>query len=327
MIRGAVIGAAGVLLLAQVGAAQEAEGRSFSGTVVTGDVPAVGVPVTLHRVTTSGSGSVGEAVSGSAGEFRFPLPPADSAGFEVLFATAEYRSVRHLGPVVHGGAAVEDYRIAVFDTASVIPGAIQVVRRDVVLFPETAGGWEATERILLRNSADRTLIYNDGSPSWEVRLPDGVTDFETGEGELTAAEMTLMGDRLLLLASLTPGDRSLLFRYRIPAELENSRLAIDTPTDTFNIFVNQPAPQLEISGLTTTSVVEVQGERFVQYGANALAAGDEVMLSWEGPKGPPVAPELAGGAAAALVLLIGTWVAARNRAGRGTAAAGAPLPG
>lgn len=327
MLRGAAGFVAAALLCAYPILAQTPQPRSLSGTVLLDSVAVADVPITLHRVTPDGSGPVGELVTGPAGEFRFALPPSDSAAFEVFFVTAEYRSVRYFGQPVHGAARPDNYTVAVFDTASSLPGAIRVARRDIVLLPETAGGWEANEIIRLHNSADRTLVSSGGLPTWELRLPEGVTDFQAGEGELTAAEMSLMGDRALLLASLTPGDREIFIRYRIPLDLERALLAIDTPTDTLNVFVGEPSPSIEVTGMATTKLVDVQGERFVQYGTTDLAAGEQVALSWDAPVSAPVSPEVAGVVVAVLVLLVGSWFGFRGGRSAKLVAGDAPTAG
>jgi hypothetical protein len=322
LFRGAAACAAAALLIVSSVRAQSESGRSLEGTVLLGDQPVPGVPVTLHRVTPEESGPLGQQVSGPDGSFRFALPAADTAGFEVFFATAEYATVRYFGEPIHRGAAVADYAIAVFDTASALPGAIRVARRDVVLIPEAQGGWEANEIIRLHNGADRTLVSAGGMPTWEITLPAGITDFQAGEGDLTAAEVSRMGDRVLVLAPLIPGDRELFLRYRIPQSLELAALEIGAPTDTMNVFIGQPSPAVEVTGLTTTKVVEAQGEQFVQYGTTSLVEGDEVTLAWDAPAAAPVAPEVAGGAAALVVLLVGSWFAFRNRGSAGASATG-----
>jgi hypothetical protein len=159
-------------------------------------------------------------------------------------------------------------------------------------------------------------------PTWEVTLPAGITDFQAGEGDLTAAEVSRMGDRVLVLAPLIPGDRELFLRYRIPESLELAELRIGAPTDTMNVFIGQPSPAVEVTGLTTTKVVEAQGEQFVQYGTTSLAEGAEVTLAWDAPAAAPVAPEVAGAAAALLVLLVGSWFAFRQRGAAGAGASG-----
>lgn len=301
-------------------------GRVLSGSVVLGDEPVPAVPVTLHRVTADESGALASTVSAADGSFTFELPSPDTTRFEVYFVTAQHLAVRYFGPAVHGAPMPEGYRLAVYDTATALPGAVRVARRDVVLIPEPQGGWEANEIIRLSNDADRTLVSDGGMPTWELRLPPGATDFQAGEGELTASEFVQMGDRVMLVSALVPGEREIFMRYRVPAELASTALAIGTPTDTLHVFLGQPSPAMEIAGLETTNVVEVQGERFVQYGTTGLAEGSEIALSWAPPQTPPLPPEYAGVLAAALVLLGGTVVALRTR-GRSPREAPPPAAG
>jgi len=294
----------------------------MQGTVRLGEAPVASVPVTLHRVTPDSSGPVGQTMTDAGGVFRFTLPAAaDTSGFEVFFATAEFRSVRYFGSPIHGGAVPADYSVAVHDTAYALPGAIRVARRDVVLLPEPQGGWEANEVIRLANDGDRTLVAEVGMPTWETPLPAGITDFEAGEGDFTAAEIVRMEDRLLYLAPLIPGETQLLLRYRVAEDLEEAVLAVTAPTDTFNVFIGQPSLAVSVEGLTSTQVVNVQGEQFVQYGRAPVAAGEQVRLTWDAPLGAPISPELAGAAAAVLVLLAGCWFAFRQRGPASGAAA------
>lgn len=327
IFRGTAAAIAAVLLSAAAALSQTPADRVLAGTVELDKSPVSGVPVTLHRVTSEASGPVGTQVTDGDGSFRFALPAADSAQFEVFFATAEYLSVRYFGQPVHGGSAPSSYTVAVYDTTSSLPGAVSVARRDIVLIPETEGGWEANEIIRLHNSADRTLVSRNGLPTWEMRLPEGITDFQAGEGELTASEVARMGDRVMLISSVLPGDREIYLRYRIPIELEQAILPVGTPTDTFHVFVGQPSPGVEVGGMVSTNVVEVQGQRFVQYGTTDLDSGAEITLEWEAPASPPVAPETAGGIAAIVVLLLGSWFAIRSRGARRGDSAASPAAG
>lgn len=324
---GALALAAAATLCASHAAAQVAAERSLAGTVVENGQPVSDVPVTLHRVTPDESGPVGRSSTDARGAFSFALPPADTAGFEVFFVTAEHLSVRYFGQPVHGAAAPADYTVAVYDTASSLPGAVRVARRDIVLIPETQGGWEANEIIRLHNGSERTLVSADGMPVWETGLPEGVTDFQAGEGEMTAAEVVRMGDRAMLVASLVPGERELFLRYRIPPKLEVATIPIGSPTDTFHLFVGQPSPAVEVANLETTNVVEVQGQSFVQYGTTDLADGEEVSFRWDPPAGPPLSPVVAGSLAAILILVAGSWFAVRSRGRPGGEAKAAAATG
>jgi hypothetical protein len=123
------------------------------------DRPLPGIPVTLHRVTPSQSGPLDQQVSGADGSFRFALPPADTAEFEVFFATAEYATVRYFGEPIHRGAAVVDYAVEVFDTASALPGAVRVARRDLVLLRRPRGDGRRT-----RSSGSTMALTGPSSP-------------------------------------------------------------------------------------------------------------------------------------------------------------------
>lgn len=289
---------------------------SLGGTVVREGEGVAGVAVTLHRVTSSQSGPVEAQITDPSGAFRFILPAPDTAGFTVFFVTADFLSVRYFGDPVHRDRRVEDYRVEVFDTASFLPGALRTARRDIVLLPETEGGWQVNEIVRVRNSARRTLVARPDRPSWQFRLPEGATDFQAGEGEEPDEQVELRGDWVFLRMALTPGDRELFVRYRIPASQRASRLVLADATDTLNLFVRQPAPELRVEGMTTTKVITAESERFVQYGAADLPEQTTIRLEWTAPDAPPVDPVIAAVAVAAAVLGVGTWAAARNRSPR-----------
>jgi hypothetical protein len=284
------------------------------GRVVKGADGVPGVPVTIHRVTQDSSGVVAQLRSDPSGTFRFTLPPVDTtAGFAVFFATADYQAVRYFGAPLHRDEPRTDYRVVVYDTTSEAAAAqsIRTVRRDLVMLPTSDGGWEVNEVVRLRNTGDRTLVSASGMPTWGFHIPAAATDFEAGEGEAQGGEVSRMGDRVLVLASLVPGDRELFVRYRLPGDAERE-LSVAGPADTLNVFVRQPAAPLTVQGATRTQEVEAQGERFMQYGALGLAEGASLRVSWSGT-GPPVDPIVAAVALTLLLLAGGSWAALRGR--------------
>jgi hypothetical protein len=283
------------------------------GRVVLEAEPVAAVPVTLHRVTAQESGVIATTVSDPSGRFQFRVPPPDSAGFTVYFTTADYLSVRYFGQPIHPGDPREDYALEVFDTASSLPGALRLARRDLVVFPHADGGWEVNEVVRVRNTAERTLVSASAMPTWSISLPAGARDFEVGESDLPADQLRQMGDRLLLLMPLLPGDRELLFRYRIPGDRAEVLLKLDAPADSVNLYIQQPAPHVEVTGLAPREIFEVQGDRFLRFSGADLAADTRVRLAWENSIAP-VDPVLAGTGAALALLLVGVGAAFRNRA-------------
>jgi hypothetical protein len=299
------------LVLPSLATAQAGE-RVLTGHVVRKDTAVPGAHVTLHRVTAAASGPVATATSAADGEFRFVLPPADT-GFAVFFTTVDYLSVRYFGPPVHRDEAATDYRVAVYDTTSSLPGAVRTARRDLVLLPQTDGSWEVDEILRVRNSADRTLVPHPGTPAWAFQLPTGAVDFETGEGDVAADQLRLVGDRVFLVTSVTPGDREVVVRYRLPAGVDASSIALEDGADTMNLFIRQPAPAFTAAPLIARPPVTVEGESFLQFSGTALKPGTTLALRWKAPAKLPVSPVVAGIGAALILLALGTAAAIRNR--------------
>lgn len=284
----------------------------LSGTVTLEGVPVPDVEVTLHRVDQDTSGVVASTSTDARGAFAFDLPPADTTGFTVYFATADHLSVRYFGEPVHPGDAPEPYRLEVRDTTSAGAEMLRVARRDLVLVPHADGGWEANEVVRLRNTGTRTVVSAGGMPSWRMGLPTGVDEFEAGAGDLSPEKLIRMGDDLLLLAPVQPGDREIFLRYRIPPVGE-SRLAIGSPMDSFNVFVQQPSPGVTVSGLAPVELITVEEQRFLQLSAAGVSAESDLTMEWASAA-PPVDPVWAGAGVAALLVLVGAGAAARNRA-------------
>jgi hypothetical protein len=284
-----------------------------------GDAGVGGIEIELHQVTRDSAGVVDRAVSDGRGEFRLRVPPADTTGFAVHFATASHLGIRYFGAPLHPGDAGENYTIAVFDTAHVADGgaSLRVERRDVIMIPDAQGGWEVNELLRIVNASQQTLVAPDGRPTLEFSLPRQAIDFEAGDGGPAMDELVRMDDRLLLLAPIIPGPRELLFRYRIPAAAPAElAVAVGTATDLFNLLVQQPSPAITVSGLGAAEPFEASGRSFAAYQGEGLEAGASVTVTWR-QAGPPFDPQWAALATLGLVLLAGLAFALRRREGAG----------
>jgi hypothetical protein len=270
------------------------------------------VPVTLHRVTSEGSGEVAFTNTDAGGSFRFPLDRVEGAAFTVFFVTAEFLSVRYFGPPLHPDAPRDAYAVQVFDTTSALPEPPRVVRRDIVMIPEAPGSWEVNEIVTVSNPTRVALVSPTGAPTWELRIPDAATDFQAGEGDILPHEIGFMGNRVMLLTPLIPGERDLFIRYRLPANPASSQVPIAEPTDTFNLYVRQPSHLTSVIGLETTRMIEAEGERFLQYGGTDLPPGSSIALQWA-RTAPPIDPVVAAVSVTVLLLAIGIAMAWRNR--------------
>lgn len=291
-------------------------GGTLVGRVLQAGAPVPAVPVTLHRVTNDSSGVMATVVTDAGGRFAFSLPPAADTSFSVYFPTADYLGVRYFGAPVHPSDTPTDYSVTVYDTTSTPAVPPRVARRDVVMLPISNGGWEVDEIVSVYNPTDRAIVGRSGMPAWEMRIPEEVVEFQAGEGDICATEMLQMEDRVLVVSPLAPGPCNLFFRYLIPAQRDGFELPVSAPTDTFNLYVQQPAPELTIEGLGEPGVLTAEGETFLRYETAGLDGTRGFQIDWTVEGLPPVDPVIAGVVAAAAILLVGGAMALRLRSTR-----------
>lgn len=310
-----------VLSAALAAAPPLAAQRMLNGTVTRAGQGVAGVRVQLHRVTRDARGQIDSAVSGPGGRFSIALPAVDpSAGFTVFFATAIADGVRYFGPAIHPEDTASAYRIAVFDTtsAAAMADSVRVVRRDLFLVPNMDGTMEVGEIVRLRNATQRTVVA-DAKPVVSLRLPPGSEAFEAGEGDradsVKAADggMVRMGDRAWITQPLIPGEREFIFRYRMPAKVKRLPIVLGRATDSLNVYVRQPAPDVKATGLGAGTDFVADGDKFTRYLATGLRPDAVPVLDWRGPLPPPVDPRWTALAIAGVILAGGAVMAARRR--------------
>jgi len=316
LLRDLAISCAAALAVAASALPAHGQGR-LQGRIEKDSSGVADVAVTLHRVTRDSAGAVSTTRSSAGGVFSFTLPPADTAGFTVFFATAEYQGIRYFGPPLHSSDARTGYQLEVFDTARIAPGAhpdgVALTRRDVILLREPQGGWEVNEVVQVKNQARRTWVPEQGRASWSFLIPKDVGAFEAGDGGTPPDEVRLMGERVMVTAPLPPGSHEALVRYRLPAATDHYVVTPEQPIDTVQFFVKLPAPQLEIVGVSLVDTVSADGQRFARYSAVNVQPGATLSVGWEGPATAPVDPVKAAVGVLLLILGGGTALALRNR--------------
>ncbi len=314
-----------LLLAAALAAAlsfSSAAAQTLTGRVVKSGQGVAGAPVELHRVARDTSGLLARAVSGADGRFTFRVPPADTGGFNVVFATAMVNGVRYFGPALHPGDPGVGYEVLAFDTTSAAGAvdSLRVSRRDVILVASQRGGWEIAEVVRVDNPLNRTVVGVGGKPVFGLPIPPGATDFQTDDPALSESagdrprDLVLMGGRVLATVPLTPGGRDFFFRYRLPPKTGTLALPLSGRTDTLALYVRQPAPGVSVQGLPAGEPFTAEGEQFLRYTGTSLPADARISVRWRGHGGSPVDPRLAAGVATALVLAVGAWFALRRRA-------------
>jgi hypothetical protein len=118
---------------------------------------------------------------------------------------------------------------------------------------------------------------------------------------------------VLLLTPVIPGARDLFIRYRIPARPAEATFQLPAEVDTLNLFVQQPSHLTSIEGLSSTRMVEAEGQQFLQYSGFDIAPGTNINLTWSAGDAPPVDPRVAAVIVTVLLLIAGVWAAVRNK--------------
>lgn len=284
---------------------------SIHGRVLKDGLAVPRTPVTLHRVTPNQSGEVASALTDQSGAFSFALEQLPDVGFNVFFVTAEHLSVRYFGEPIHLDEPQADYAVEVFDTTSVPAAPVRINRRDMVMIPLQNDAWEVNEIISILNSDSRALVSDRGMPTMEISVPGTASNFQAGEGDIFPHEVSFMDGRILLVTPVLPGRRDLFIRYLLPAEPSDVTVPLDQPTDTLNLYVQQPSHLTSVEGLSSTQMIDVEGEQFLQYSATEIAQGNAVLLAWTG--GLPVDPVLLSVGITLALLAVGAFLAVRNR--------------
>jgi hypothetical protein len=275
--------------------AQEEVIPLLEGQVLAGTEPLGGAMVVLHQVSMAMSGEIDSIQAGPDGAFTLRLPrvPDHGAESEVYFASVRYRGLLYLGPAVTGPMQLDSlYLIQAYDTVSVpAEGAeLALVQRSIFL-DKVEAGWEATDFFQVIQEGDRTVFSPEDGVVWSYPLPEGATDFQLGQSDLSPDAFQFNGGRFEVYSPLPPGDRFFLVRYSLP----DDDLVIPTPglVQRMEVLVREPGPQAEFTHLAAGMPVELEpGNVFRSYeGLNLqvpeiegriVGGGLEIPAQWLG---------------------------------------------
>lgn len=304
------------------------------GQVVKGGEPVDTATVVLHRVGVDTAGEIDSVRAAADGSFRFELPTVPDPGGrgEVYFASVRYQDILYFGSALHRAVQLDTlYTIEVYDTAVVAAGGadLDVDVRYVVMEP-AGDGWQVTDLFQVLNQGERTLVPGEeGRTVWSHPLPPGVRDVQVGGGDLPPDAVVYQGGALRVMAPVPPGERQFVVRY--VAGDPALRFPLPGPTRQMELLIREPAPSLDVAGLTAAEPLEMDGGlTYRRYTATAVPAGAVVLTEVSGPATVPV--RLLAVGVTLLLAVAGLWAYMRGRtpapatASGGSAASGAGQP-
>ena len=239
------------------------------GAVRIGAAPADSGTVVLHRVSPDAAGEVDSIAVGADGRFELSLPPAASEGTEVFFASLRYDGILYFGGAIHDPTEVDSiYTIQAYPALEVDGSQTVPVRVRNIFAEISDAGWTVTDLFEVTNRGTATLVAAPGGSTWFHRLPAGAAGFQVGQSDLTLDETRFEDGRVSSASPITPGESVYLMQYQVPTG--PLRIPSDSPLESFEFLVREPAPGLTVSGLAQMEPVEVEGTTYRRYAGTNL---------------------------------------------------------
>ncbi|MGE0161142.1 MAG: hypothetical protein AB7T31_17225 [Gemmatimonadales bacterium] len=280
----------------------------LDGRVLLGDSAMRSGTVVLHRVSDSEQGEI-DSMRVMNGEFAFRLPgvPNPTLG-DIYFASVRHQGVMYFGPPITQAIELDSaYVIQAWDTLLAPAEGMEVdVEVRSMFFDPQGESWTITDVFQLHNELDRTIVARPEGRVWTYPLPAAATDVTTGENEMSADVITYEDGRIVVRGALPPGERMFVVRYTLPSP----EVSIPTPGSTLmvDVLVREPAPPLEVTGLSPGESVAFEGGiTYRRFSGDSLSTPSIDIVLGEETAPPPVqwiavilAVVLAGGGLLAL---------------------------
>lgn len=294
----------------------------LEGRVLKDSVGVARATVVLHRVSVDTAGEIDSVRVDPDGRFRFRLPAVPDPGGrgDVYFASVDHEGILYFGAAIHRAVQLDSlYTILVYDTTVVPAGGanLPVDVRYVVVEPGE-DAWQVTDLFQVNQQGTRTLVPGEELRTvWSYPLPAGVHDVEVGGGDLPPDATSFSGGVVRIAAPVPPGERQFVLRYL--ADDLDLRFPLPGSTGQMELLVREPAPPLDITGLTAVQPVQMEaGVTYRRYTGNGLL---NTTVSMAPGKAAPGVPARRIAVLLALMLaLAGLW-AYRRSAGPGSAPA------
>ena len=264
--------------------------RTLTGRVVrpakNGMVAVPNAWVTLHRVASDSSGPVDSARTDASGKYSIRYTPF--GGDAAYFASSMFGGVAYFtAPLPQGDAGGGAGEITVFDTTS-SPVHIRTLGRHIVVSVSSVGGQRTVVEVYqLSNDSTVTAIAGKGGhATWSAPLPPNATNFEVGQSDISGPAVQARDGRVLVFASISPGQRQLAFSYSLPASEFPLAIPVRDSVDVFEILLEDPNATASGGGITERPSVPLEGRTFRRFMGDNVPAGATLTIDEGAPTGP-----------------------------------------
>ena len=276
---------------AQESADGEITGQVVNGTEGGGSV--AGVAITLITYVDDTMSATTTTTTDGEGEFRF-----DNIVREHNYlVSAKYMGVDYYYPVTfESGAETAHVEVGVCDVTDSDQAISIGLSHTVINVAEDS--LKITEVYWLVNDGDMTYMGTDNDGVLVFTLPEGAFGFEAPQ-ELMIDYQLLEGNRIAYLVPFPPGERQLVYSYRLvkPDTAEFTLLLkVDYTTDSLELMVAGEDIEAAVTRLAPGEpVVTDTGERFIHFQGENLPRNTIINLRLS---------NLSGGSDSLLIVLL-----------------------
>ena len=271
--------------------AQEAVTAELRGRVLLGGVPVDTATVVLHQVGADAAGPVDSLRVETDGSFHFALPrlPGSGTGHEVYFASVRRHGILYFGsPISRVDQLDSVYTIQTYETRQAGEGGeeLPVTIRNLFI-NRTEEGWRVTDLFEVRNESGWTWVSESDGPVWRYPLPRAATNFDLGQSDLPADAVAFRDGAMEVFAPIPPGERLYIITY----DLEELTFDLPMPgrTEMLQLLISEPAPILDVQGLTQEPPVQMEeGVQFRRYAAEGVMNRTVRISEGLGTTGVPI---------------------------------------
>ncbi len=292
--------------------------------------PVASAWVTLHCVGPDSAGPLDSMRTNADGHYAFRYRRVGSAQ-AIYFVSSSHDGIAYFSqPLRTANETGDDAAITVFDTTS-RPLPLSVRGRHLIVAAPGADQLRTIVEVFeISNDTSLTLIAGGAKaerPTWSTIVPDEVTRFRVGQGDVPADAVALVHHRADVFAPFAPGVKQFSVSYGLPPTSFPLRLPLGAAASVLEVLVEEPAVTVRAPGLHETNPVAVEGRtfrRFLAQNAPASALLDvDVPAAAQDPHPLVIAMLIAGLGAA---MLVGLALAFTRRPVLATAAGAAVMP-
>ncbi len=272
----------------------------------------------VNLIVFSGQNQSGKQTVKAGQDGKFSFEGIDTGQNFTYILHTQYQGVDYAAePITFPADSTEQTaEVQVFDATSSDENVKSAARH--YLLEVEPDGVNVSEIAIISNGGDKTYtgskqIHEGVNETLRFALPEGAQDVEYGGGMVGSRVFPVDGG-LVDTWPLYPGDTQRIFRYRIPANGDSISFTtkITSATAKVNLLVPDTGVGVTVTNLPNKSNPDIQGQKFVLFSGDNLAADTELQIKLanlpkagvQGTAGPPSILPLIAGSGILVVVIV-----------------------